>query len=223
MGSSDVEDSSDIRESLTTIKSQLKKLDLLEQVLIDVKDLKDSVEFNNSLIEVLKADNASLRIEVNNLKRLTDELVSEKDNMTKSILDLQCRSMRDNIIFHGITEMKNEAHHQPEELVKTFLMDNLEMNAEEVEAIRFSRVHRLGKPKVKQQRPRPIVAKVADSKMKSTVMSSKLKGSNYSISDQFPAEIMSRQRLLYLIMGEARESSSKARLSIDKLRQETFF
>lgn len=33
----------------------------------DVEELKEAIEFNNSLIEVLKEDNASLRVEVNNL------------------------------------------------------------------------------------------------------------------------------------------------------------
>ncbi len=67
-------ESCDISESITSIKLQLKKLDLLEQLTTDVKELKHSVEFNNSLIEVLKADNASLRTEVNNLKHLTAKL-----------------------------------------------------------------------------------------------------------------------------------------------------
>ena len=106
--SSDLDESySDIRESLKAIQQQLQKLNLLEQLTNDVKDLKASVEFNNSLIEVLKADNASLRTDVNNLKRLTDELQHDKVNMTNDILDLQCRSMRDNIIVHGLAEVKN--------------------------------------------------------------------------------------------------------------------
>ncbi len=101
LSSSNMDDTSscDIRESITSIKHQLQKLDLLEQMTNDVKDLKASVKFNNSLIEVLKADNASLRMEVNNLRRLTAELQKDKVNMAKDILDLQCRSMRDNIII----------------------------------------------------------------------------------------------------------------------------
>ena len=197
--SSDLDESySDIRESLKAIQQQLQKLNLLEQLTNDVKDLKASVQFNNSLIEVLKADNASLRNDVNNLKRLTDELQHDKVNMTNDILDLQCRSMRDNIIVHGLAEVKNETHQKSEELLKTFLSGNLKMDVNEVEAVHFSRVHRLGKAKADQQRPRPIVAKTIDSKMKYAVMSKggELKGTNYAISDQFPAEIMRRRRLL---------------------------
>ena len=55
LSSSDMDDtssSSGISESLTSIKLQLKKLDLLEQLTTDVQELKASVEFNNALIEV---------------------------------------------------------------------------------------------------------------------------------------------------------------------------
>ncbi|XP_037115453.1 uncharacterized protein LOC119127540 [Syngnathus acus] len=209
---------SDISESITSIKLQLKKLDLLEQLTTDVKELKHSVEFNNSLIEVLKADNSSLRTEVNHLKHLTAELQRDKVNKANSILDLQCRSMRDNIIIHGLTETKDETHRRSEELVKTFLVNELKMKPEDVGAVRFSRVHRLGRTRTDQQRRlRPIVAKVVDSKMKSAVMSRgrELKGSNYSISDQFPPEIMNRWRLLHPIMAEARKAKKTARLFID--------
>lgn len=89
MGSSDLDDSSsDIRESLSAIKHQLEKLDLLDRRLADANELKASVEFNNSLIETLQADKASLRIEVNNCKRLTDELQNDNFNVAKELLDL---------------------------------------------------------------------------------------------------------------------------------------
>ena len=154
--SSDLDESySDIRESLKAIQQQLQKLNLLEQLTNDVKDLKASVEFNNSLIEVLKADNASLRTDVNNLKRLTDELKHDKVNMTNDILDLQCRSMRDNIIVHGLAEVKNETHQKSEELLKTFLSGNLKMDVNEVELSTFPESIAWVKPKLTSRGPVP--------------------------------------------------------------------
>ena len=44
-----------------------------------------------------------------------------------------------------------------------------------------------------------------------------LKGSKYSITDQFPPEILPRRRLLYPIMTEALKSKKKVCLFIDKL------
>ncbi|CAJ1057774.1 uncharacterized protein LOC119127540 [Xyrichtys novacula] len=85
---------------------------------------------------------------------------------------------------------------------------HLKMEPDEADAIRFSRVHHLGKAKGDQQKPRPIGAKVTDSKMKSSIMSKgkELKNTVHSVSDQFPAEIMRRRRLLYPIMADARKS-----------------
>lgn len=167
---------------------------------------------------MLKADNASLRIEVSNLRHLTAELQKDNANMANDILDLQCRSMRDNIIIHGIPGTKNETHLQSGGLVKSFLADDLKLKPEEVQAIHFSRVHRIGKARPDQKQPRPIVAKVLDSKMKTTMMSrgKELKNTNYSISNQFPPEILSRSRLLYPVMVEARKRKKNARL-FDKL------
>ena len=195
---------------------------MLEELSNTVNDLKASLDFSDSMVETLKSDNASLRTEVIRLTRLTDELVLDHNKMGNIVLDLQSRSMRDNIIFHGIPELKNETHHRPEELVKTFLVQNLKMRTDEAAAIDFSRVHRLGKSKTDangKAKSRPIVANVTNSKMKYSIMSKgkALKNTTYSISDQFPPEIMDRRRLLYPIMTEARKKKQKARLSVDKL------
>ena len=44
-----------------------------------------------------------------------------------------------------------------------------------------------------------------------------LKNTSYSISDQYPAEIMGRRRLLYPVMAAARKENKNARLFMDKL------
>lgn len=80
-------------ESMDTMEKQLKKT-LTDDVLKQVMD------FNNSLIEVLKQDNASLRVEVNTPKQLTTELQQKNHKMSNDILNMQRRSMRDNIIIH---------------------------------------------------------------------------------------------------------------------------
>ena len=225
LGSSDADEPcthKEIIESLDQIHVKLQKLTLLDELANDVKDLKASLEFSDSMIETLKTDNAALRLEVIRLTRLTDDLQREHRNMDNNILDLQCRSMRDNIIFHGLPEQKNKTHQYPEELVKTFLVAKLNIKSEEAASIDFARVHRLGKPKVDANgrvKSRPIVANVTNSKMKSAVMSKgkELKNTTYSITDQFPAEIMDRRRPLYPIMTEARKNKKKARLAVDKL------
>lgn len=199
-------------------------MDLLNTLKDDVESLKSSVEFNNALIEVLKRDNASLRTDVINLQRDTAELQEQNLRMSNEVLDLQSRSMRDNIIFHGLPEGKDgsnsgkETHQMLEQSVKAFMMDKLKMNKQEADSIRFSRVHRLGQSKP-GSRSRPIVAKVTESSMKYSIMAKgkALKKSDFSITDQYPPEIMKRRHLLYPVMTEARDAHRNTRLFIDKL------
>ncbi len=225
LSSSDHEDSSisadllRIRESMDKMEKQLKKLDLLKKLTDDVEDLKQAMDFNNSLIEVLKQDNASLRIEVNTLKKLTTELQQKNHKMSNDILKMQSRSMRDNIIIHGLPETNKETYQSTEQLVKSFMKDSLKMEEREVDALRFSRVHRVGQAEASRQKSCPIVAKVVDTKMKMSIMGrgKELRGTNYSISDQYPPEILRRHRLLHPVMTEARKNNKKTRLVIDKL------
>ncbi|CAJ1055550.1 uncharacterized protein LOC119127540 [Xyrichtys novacula] len=225
LSSSDHEDSSiaadllRIRESMGIMEKQLQKLDLLKKLTDDVEELKHSVEYNNSLIDVLKQDNASLRMEVNTLKKLTADLQQKNHKMSNDILDMQSRSMRDNIIIHGLPETQKETYQSTEQLVKTFMKSTLKMEEREVDAIRFSRVHRVGQAESSRQKSRPIVAKVVDTKMKISIMGrgKELRGTNYSISDQYPPEILRRRRLLHPVMTEVRKNNKKARLVTDKL------
>lgn len=229
---------SEIKEALSSIQIQLKDLkdqdrkkwDLIEKLTTEVEELKRSVEFNNSLINVLKADNASLRLEVNELRdentaTTTEmrELQGEHNILSNAMLDLQCRSMKDNIIIHGVPEKDLESHLQTEQIVKAFLKDELKMGENEAEAIRFSEIHRIGRAKAGKN-SRPIVAKVSEPRMKKSLMvrarelrTKSAGNTNYSITDQFPPEILRRRRLLYPVMKKARQENKKVRLFVDKL------
>lgn len=110
------------------MKEQLTKLNLWEKLQGDVEDLKQSVQSHVAL--VLKEEKASLRAEVNKLKSATTEA-------TKNILDLQCRSMRDNIIVHGLPEEQTETYHSTEQTVKRFLSAHLKMKDNDITNIHF--------------------------------------------------------------------------------------
>lgn len=110
-----------IHESIKCMKEQLTKLNLLEKLQGDVEDLKQSVQYHVALVDVLKEENASLRAEVIKLKSATTQLQQQSQEATKNILDLQCRSMRDNIIIHGLPEEQTETYNSSEQTVKRFL------------------------------------------------------------------------------------------------------
>jgi hypothetical protein len=76
----------------------------------------------------------------------------DKDNIQEKLIDLEARSMRDNLIFYGIAETQDE---NCETLVGTFITETLELA--EMKNTRLDRAHRLGPPNDKKTRP--IVAK----------------------------------------------------------------
>lgn len=90
------------------------KLSILEMMHADIKELKTSLEFTQSQTDTLQAENKDLKLSVSKLT--TDmETVKNKNKLTKeTILDLQSRSMHNNLVFSGITEQPQE---DPEHII----------------------------------------------------------------------------------------------------------
>lgn len=197
---------------------QLKKLDLLHEMSKDINDLKRSVDFTNKLIEELKEENATLKLTVNALQTDVEKLSIENKRMKSDMLDLQCRSMRNNVIIMGLQEEESEDYTATENIVKAFMRNDLKMSEDQLLKAAIERAHRLGRKK-DRGRPRPVVVRFQNNKSKMDVMDrgNKLKGSHYSMFEQFPAEIVERRRLLVPIMKEHKARKIKARLVVDKL------
>ena len=198
---------------LDSINARLSKLDMLDALQQDIRDLKASLEFSQSQIEELRKENAVLKRTVKEVQQSTASLTLEKKRMKESVLDLQCRQMRDNLIFSGITEDNVE----PEKTVRHFLSSKLKMSPEIVGDITFSRVHRLGRPE--EGKCRPIIARFEHYKHRELVKSKgkELKGSSFWVNEHFPKEINDRRKKLYPIMKENRDLDHKVALSVDKL------
>lgn len=198
--------------------NQLKKLDLLQDMIRDIADLKTSVDFTNKLIEELKQENSFLKTTVDSLQTEMTRISNENKQMKAEMLEIQCRSMRNNIVIMGMKEEKKEDYKATENTVKEFMKADLKMSEQQVANISIERAHRLGRIQ-DPRKPRPVVVKFSNFNAKVEVIGQgyKLKGSDYSMFEQFPREIVARRRLLYPIMKEFKEKKIKVRLSVDKL------
>ena len=188
-----------------------------------INDYSDSMDhFSQTFDDILtkESSNKSTVDEIcERLARIEAEqsdFKTKQDSAESKIIDLQCRSMRENLLFTGIEEsiINNE---NTEELLQEFLSDKMQITDE----IPFDRVHRVGKYKPDQIYPRAIVAKFEHFKDREKVRFSApktLKGSPYGVREQFPFEVESKRRLLYPEMKRARENKdNKVRLVRDKL------
>ncbi len=149
------------------LQSINKKLDLLEAVHSEIIDIKSSLNFAYDQIEQLQTENKSLQISVATLTKLVDTLTFENGRFGEALLEIQSRSMRDNLIFTGIPE--NSPLNDPESLIRNFMISKLKLHKETVDSISFQRVHRIGK--LANKGPRPIVAKLEHFKHKEIIKS----------------------------------------------------
>ncbi|KAK3095745.1 hypothetical protein FSP39_018472 [Pinctada imbricata] len=139
-----------------------------------------------------------------------NELMRARDELRETVKDLQCRSMRDNLVFSGIHE---SSHEDTEEVLQNFIRDELELTQD----FNFERVHRIGREQ--GHRPRAIVAKFTSFKQREIVRKSgpKLKGKRYGINEQFPKDVMDTRRSLLPIFRDAKRQGKEAKLVVDKL------
>ncbi|KAL3969407.1 suppressor of tumorigenicity protein 14 [Sarotherodon galilaeus] len=200
----------DIADILESIDKRLSSFDarlsLVEILHREFKCLRESLEFSQQQVETLAAENATLRESVKCLTENVTQLNRENKKIKETVIDLQARSMRDNLVFSGIPEAAGEDAETtlPEDTVKNIV---------------FDRVHRLGPIRAAAGRPRPIVAKFGHFKQKEHVKSRgrELKGTDFSVNDQFPKEILERRRVLFPIRRGFIQKGSRAVIAVDRL------
>ena len=143
---------------------------------------------------------------------------SQLEKSDTAIVDLQCRSMRDNLIFVGIEEPEYVPD-EPED-VENSLHSVLRKEMNITEKIPFHRVHRIGRYERLENTPRPIVAKFERFKDREFVRSAAqtLKGKPFGVREQFPKVSEDRRKQLHPIMKTARANEeNKVRLVRDRL------
>ncbi|ESO99350.1 hypothetical protein LOTGIDRAFT_158437 [Lottia gigantea] len=200
---------------ITDIYQKLQKMDLLDQInqrLCTMESRFDSLE---RTIYGMKTEIGSQAERLDGLefqRSLVDDrmhmLAIENKELKERMLDIQTRSMKDNLLFGGI-EDTGDINENTEEIVQTFIKDKLQIS----EDIRFHVVHRLRKQP--DGKPRTIVAKFESSKDK--IKETLREWRPYSVYEQYPQEINERRKLLITVFKDARRLGNRASLNIDKL------
>ena len=134
---------------------------LLDEIGSRVKSMEDDLKYMMSSLEFVHAEVTDLKEENEKRKaegHKTEEKLEDLNTALKNrVIDLQARSMRDNVIFYNINEMKDE---DQTDIVHGILENQLEfVNAKDT--VKIDRAHRLGRPipALFTTRPRAIVCK----------------------------------------------------------------
>ena len=190
---------------------------------LKITELENSRSFDSHILDEVKNKQShfddQLKQERAKVESLTDECEKLR-SVREDILDLQARSMRDNLLFMGFPECETVESRKNENCTKIifdFCHDVLKI-PDAHESIKIERAHRLGK--FNRNKSRPIVVKFNHFPDKMSVKSrayEHLKGSDYRVVEQLPKGIQDRRRILGESMKKARDAGKTASLSYDKL------
>ena len=123
-------------------------------------------------------------------------------------IDLEARSRRNNLLFHGLMEARNE---DCRALVCQFIGDQFDIIVDELEV---SRAHRIGR--YNRNRPRPIIAVFQQYTLTESIIKkgSMLRDSNFSVSKDYPAEITRARRTLWPSYKQLKQQNPGAKVTI---------
>ena len=161
---------------------------------------------------ILKTTVDSKNDEVASIKSQYDKISQDNDILNEKILKVDVYNRRESLIYSGLLEDDGETYRDTNH---KFLSNQLHIsNAEDM---RLQRYHRLGK-KFKQK-SRDIIVKFAFFPDREEVWSKRfdLKGTQISMSEDYPPEIDQRRAKLYPIFKLAKQKKYKPKLIADKL------
>ena len=206
-----------INKKLSTIEGRVNKAENdIERVKRDVNDLENDLQGNSNILDGICEQTVNIERNIADMKPNVDA-VSEMKNaieiLSEKVIDLQCRSMKYNLLFSGIPEADGEVTGQ---VLRDFI--EKEMKVEEAQEICFGNVHRVGQRKTGKKRS--IVARFIFNEEMQLVKRSgvNLKGKPYGVSEQYPPEVENKRKQLYPLMKAAKaKKSNKVRLVRDRL------
>ena len=209
-----------IQLSVNKITGRLDQMDLrIQNVECKMKGIEESREFDSTSVDEIKQKH----IELDSFKAKISEFEHNQNKISQAIqrdiTDIKGRSMRDNLLFFGIPEVREKDKRENGSDCVDKVLDIIETHMKIEGAkqdIKLHRAHRIGK--YNPQKTRPVVAKFAFYPDRERVrLSANTLERAYGVSQQFPPEVMETLKRLIPIMLEARQQEKEAYISVDKL------
>ena len=225
---------SKISDRLSTVENKCNEIEK-SQLFIDSKYESITKQVDTSISDVakLKCDVSKLRDENKSLKQINTCLGED-------VIDLKCRSMRDNLLFFGIKEddvtapppqhdaqlMTNASHLTQSRGSKEDCTEKVLQFCQSVlhienpgDVLQIDRSHRIGNQTSNKTRPIVVRFKDTNSKLrvKDALRGADLRSTPFNVADQYPTEVLERRKVLVEHMVAARREGKRAVLVRDKL------
>ncbi|CAC5388880.1 unnamed protein product [Mytilus coruscus] len=202
----------------------------VEKVSNRVDDVEQGMNFINEKFEVAKKDVSDVKGTCAVIREDTDSaneaifrLQKDLDELYTRHIDLQTRSMRENLIFTGIPmQDKFEESESTEKVLEKFMTEQLKL----CQIAEYDRAHHFGKEYVERFpdgsvtfMTKPIVCRFRNFKEREFVRkaASELRGTHFGIREQFPKEVNDKRKELWSHFQEARIQWKKAFFKRDRL------
>ncbi len=207
-----------IQADMNIIKNDMVKMQQVQ------KSDEDRILNNENALTFMNEELASMKTnigeaKVNSTKALDhiyfiEALKAKTKELNDMLLNLEAYGRRDNLIFDGIPEVKDESCFN---LVKEVMVN--QMNIPNAAYFRFDRCHRLHTLAHKPNSPKPIIVKFNWYQDRDFIWSKRfdLKGSNIFLREDFPGIIDSRRRALAPVLNAARRQDRNAAIIGDNL------
>ena len=238
----------EISEDIKTIKVGMNKIDKtlniismkvnnleekLTQIDTRVTDVENSCSFVNEKYDTQKAEiqstKANIKAVQDQCKQLEDrqkEMKAQTESINKidsKILDLESRSMRENLMFFGVDEEDGDDDNAEDcfDKIKAFLKEILDFGEGEARDIELDRAHRMGRKR--DTTIRPIVVKFhrysdrEKVRIRGYEKRDILKTKKLSVRAQWPKEIMDKRKPLYSVFKKEKDLGKDVKFVKDKL------
>jgi ribA/ribD-fused uncharacterized protein len=210
-----------IHSEISTISTSIKDIKTqMQDITKQITDITASADFAVNQANLAIAKCGDVEKSVSDLVTENASLKRTVNDLQKKVVNLECHSRRDNLIFGGIKEPEEENKIACENALLDILKDAGIMH------VKFERVHRLGvKDRKNRGEPRHVIAKFSSYKDREQVWQSRFdiskscKTNNIWIMQDFPEEVKSKRQTLMPALKAALRSPhvKKASLQVDKL------
>jgi len=215
-----------VEKKVDKIDDRLKQLEAKMSTMdVRVRDVENSCTFISAQydkqrdeLKEAKKQIGEINKQCQNLEDKAGSLAKEKGKIESKLIDLESRTMRENLLFFGLPE--NDAENCTD-VIKKFCAEELQMDDTFADELQLDRAHRLGGKH--PDKIRPIVVKFHQYldrervRQKGYELIQQLKAANQAVRAQWPREVMERRIVLYPIMQDAEKNGKTVKLVKDKL------
>jgi hypothetical protein len=198
-----------------------------EMRLVMQKTLDDSLLAIQTSLNLIDSKTAQLEVRSDNQAAVINQIRDDQYALEARISKLECRSMRENLIFSGIPEVDDEDVVALTKSIMSIITDVLEIDLNDINILTCHRLRYPSKAKkfrTSQQsddRPRSVVVRLSHKDEVSLILQSakKLKGHEprIFINQQYPPDVASKRRILQPVFHQAKEQRLKSSFNEDRL------